>query len=352
MAEAAFRDPSFVHLRMHSEYSIVDGIVRIDAAVAAAAADAQPALALTDLSNLFGLVRFYKAARGGGPQADRRMRRVGAAREVGSAPTSSRALLLARNRGGYLALCHLLSRAYLENASHGRAELRFDWFDDVEHVGPDRAVGCAGRRRRARARGRASRAGARARASLGRALPRRVLRRAATLRTAGRRELHRRGDVARRRARAAGRRDASGAVPDARGVRRARGAHVHRRRRDAREPAPAAALHGRAVPEDAAARWPRCSPTSRRRSSTRSRSRSAATCDSSSAGRGCRCSRRRPADRSTSTCGSRPQARSRATAARAVSRRGAPRGRASALREPASRSRPRPSRRWASPATS
>ena len=58
--------PKFVHLRLHSEYSIVDGIVRIDDAVAAAAADGMPALALTDLSNLFGMVKFYQAARGQG----------------------------------------------------------------------------------------------------------------------------------------------------------------------------------------------------------------------------------------------------------------------------------------------
>jgi len=58
--------PSFVHLRLHSEYSVVDGTVRIDEAVAAAAADGMPALALTDLANAFGLIKFYKAARARG----------------------------------------------------------------------------------------------------------------------------------------------------------------------------------------------------------------------------------------------------------------------------------------------
>ena len=58
--------PSFVHLRLHSEYSIVDGIVRIDDAVAAAKADGMPALALTDLGNVFGMVKFYQTARGEG----------------------------------------------------------------------------------------------------------------------------------------------------------------------------------------------------------------------------------------------------------------------------------------------
>ena len=56
-------DPAFIHLRLHSEFSIADGTVRIDEAIAAATADAMPALALTDLANVFGLVKFYRAAR-------------------------------------------------------------------------------------------------------------------------------------------------------------------------------------------------------------------------------------------------------------------------------------------------
>ena len=51
---SALEHVSFVHLRLHSEYSIVDGMVRLDEAVAAAAADRMPALALTDLGNVFG----------------------------------------------------------------------------------------------------------------------------------------------------------------------------------------------------------------------------------------------------------------------------------------------------------
>ncbi len=53
----------FVHLRLHSEFSVVDGIVRIDDAVGKAAADGQGALAITDSANVFGAVRFYQAAR-------------------------------------------------------------------------------------------------------------------------------------------------------------------------------------------------------------------------------------------------------------------------------------------------
>ena len=50
--------PNFVHLRLHSEFSIVDGITRLDAAVAKARADGQTALGLTDLGNTFGFVKF------------------------------------------------------------------------------------------------------------------------------------------------------------------------------------------------------------------------------------------------------------------------------------------------------
>ena len=118
--------PSFVHLRLHSEYSIADGIVRIAEAVDAAHADAMPALALTDLSNLFGLIKFYKAARGKGLKPI-----VGCDVFISNEADRDRPhrlLLLCQSREGYLLLCRLLSRAYLENQHRGRAELRREWF--------------------------------------------------------------------------------------------------------------------------------------------------------------------------------------------------------------------------------
>ena len=57
---------SFVHLRSHTEFSVVDGTLRIDAAAKAARADGQGAMAITDLNNLFGAVKFYSACRGKG----------------------------------------------------------------------------------------------------------------------------------------------------------------------------------------------------------------------------------------------------------------------------------------------
>ena len=118
--------PSFIHLRLHSEFSIVDGIVRIDDAVARAHADAMPALALTDLGNTFALVKFYQSARKQGVKP-----LIGCDVWISNETNrdqASRLLLLCRNREGYHTLCELLSRAYRENQHRGRAELKKSWF--------------------------------------------------------------------------------------------------------------------------------------------------------------------------------------------------------------------------------
>ncbi|MFI4903796.1 MAG: DNA polymerase III subunit alpha [Burkholderiales bacterium] len=120
--------PSFVHLRLHSEYSIVDGTVRIDDAIAAAVDDAMPALALTDLANMFGLVKFYRAARGAGVKPI-----IGCDAWVtheSSRDQPYRILLLATSHAGYLKLCTWLTRAYRGNQHRGRAEMRREWFDE------------------------------------------------------------------------------------------------------------------------------------------------------------------------------------------------------------------------------
>ncbi len=120
--------PRFVHLRVHSEFSITDGVVRIDDAVAAAVKDEMGALAITDLSNLFGLVRFYTAARSSG------IKPIAGADVWISNPQDPdqphRLLLLVQNHSGYLNLCELLSRASLDNQSRGRAEVDSAWFSE------------------------------------------------------------------------------------------------------------------------------------------------------------------------------------------------------------------------------
>jgi DNA polymerase III subunit alpha len=118
-------EPVFIHLRCHSEYSVVDGMVRIDDYVKRAVKDNMPALALTDLTNLFGAVKFYTAARGKGVKpligAD-----VWLENEV-NRDQPYRLLLLCQSHAGYLRLCELLTQAYLTNQHRGRAEIRRGW---------------------------------------------------------------------------------------------------------------------------------------------------------------------------------------------------------------------------------
>jgi DNA polymerase III subunit alpha len=120
---------SFVHLRLHTEFSVVDGIVRVGDAVKAAVANKMPALAISDLGNLFGLVKFYGKCRGAGVkpiaavdvwvESDR------------DDENPARVLLIVQNHKGYLQLCEILSRAYLQNHKRGKATVRMEWFSDV-----------------------------------------------------------------------------------------------------------------------------------------------------------------------------------------------------------------------------
>ncbi|WP_297483395.1 DNA polymerase III subunit alpha [Ferrovum sp.] len=113
--------PPFIHLRLHSEFSISDGLVRIDEAVELARSLNMGALALTDLNNLFGWVRFYLQARKAG------LKPIAGA-EVWIAPDESyphpfRVVLLAGSLAGYHALCRLLSAAWREHQAQGIAHV-------------------------------------------------------------------------------------------------------------------------------------------------------------------------------------------------------------------------------------
>ena len=119
---------AFVHLRSHTEFSVVDGTVRIDDLVKAAQKDGQPAVAVTDLSNLFGAVKLYSSARKKGVQPI-----IGAdvwleSEEPGRAPT--RLLLLIQNRAGYLRLCELLGDAWTAPGQRSHAWLNWEWLTE------------------------------------------------------------------------------------------------------------------------------------------------------------------------------------------------------------------------------
>ena len=125
----------FVHLRTHTEYSVVDGTLRIDDAALAARADGQPALAITDLSNLFGAIKFYKACRGKGVKpiigVDIFLEPEAAASGASSDKQASRLLLLVQNRQGYLNLCELLARGWVKNAQRAQAWIKWDWLEEL-----------------------------------------------------------------------------------------------------------------------------------------------------------------------------------------------------------------------------
>ena len=100
----------FVHLHLHSEYSLVDSTIRIRELVAACAARGLPAVALTDQNNLFALVKFYKQAEKAGIKP-----LAGADVLVADGTAApSRLTLLCRDHDGYLSLSHLLTRSWME----------------------------------------------------------------------------------------------------------------------------------------------------------------------------------------------------------------------------------------------
>ena len=119
---------SFVHLRVHTEFSLIDSVVRVPELMAAVAAAGMPAVALTDQSNLFAMVKFYRAALEQGVQPV-----IGVdllVRETGEAQAPSRLTLLCQNLVGYRNLARIVSRAYLSGQdSSGAPLLDRAWLD-------------------------------------------------------------------------------------------------------------------------------------------------------------------------------------------------------------------------------
>lgn len=122
--------PTFVHLRVHSEYSVVDGTVRLPDLISRTLELGQPAVALTDLSNLFGLIKFYNLARRSGIKPIAGCDVWITNEEDRDKPF--RSLLLVSSPSGYRLLCELLSRAWLTNTWRAKAEIKRDWLDGAQ----------------------------------------------------------------------------------------------------------------------------------------------------------------------------------------------------------------------------
>ncbi len=130
----------FVHLHLHTEYSLVDGLIRIKSLVKHAAQAGMPAVAVTDMSNLFALIKFYKAALGAGIKPI-----VGVdAWVVRSNEEPARLVLLCQNLIGYRNLTRLVSRSFLEGQRHGVPVIDFAWLAGYTDGLIALSGGCAG----------------------------------------------------------------------------------------------------------------------------------------------------------------------------------------------------------------
>lgn len=121
--------PKFVHLRVHSEFSLVNGLVRIKPLAKKIEEDGIPAIALTDQSNQCAYVKFFKAVRGAGAKpilgADMFLENP----DDEDAPYSM--TLIARNHAGYQNLMELISKGFTEGQKGGRALVKSEWVTDA-----------------------------------------------------------------------------------------------------------------------------------------------------------------------------------------------------------------------------
>ena len=130
--------PGFVHLHVHSSYSLLEGALTIARLAELAKADRQPALALTDTDNMFGALEFSDKMAGGRHPADHRLRAgdrfspirtAGPRAGTGPVPERPRIVLLAARESGYRSLMRLNSRAFLETAPNEQPHLKLAWLE-------------------------------------------------------------------------------------------------------------------------------------------------------------------------------------------------------------------------------
>ncbi|MDH4260598.1 MAG: DNA polymerase III subunit alpha, partial [Gammaproteobacteria bacterium] len=126
-AETSDQPPMFVHLRLHTEYSLVDGIVRVPRLMRAVAETGMPAVGMSDQSNLFAMVKFYREAQRHGIKPI-----IGVdvwLGDEGDRTEPVRLTLFAQGLAGYRNLTRLVSRSYLEGQGRGRPLLERAWLD-------------------------------------------------------------------------------------------------------------------------------------------------------------------------------------------------------------------------------
>ena len=130
----------FVHLRLHTEYSLIDSVVRVPELVDAVSAAGMAAVAVTDQSNLFAMVKFYRAALAKGVKPV-----IGVdlfVKEPGDRATHSKITLLCQSQAGYRNATRLVTRAYLEGQQRGTPTIDREWLT-AENVDGLIALSCA-----------------------------------------------------------------------------------------------------------------------------------------------------------------------------------------------------------------
>ena len=130
-------EPRFIHLRVHTEYSLVDGIVRIESLIDTAKKMRIPAVAVTDQCNLFATVKLYQQAQAEGikpiigvdvllvnPQSNQ-------SGSVANPVRPYRLTLFCQNNIGYQHVMRLVSRAYVEGQHQGIPFIKKEWLQDA-----------------------------------------------------------------------------------------------------------------------------------------------------------------------------------------------------------------------------
>ena len=116
----------FVHLKVHTEFSLVDSVVRIKPLMQKVAESGMPAVALTDQSNLFAMVKFFRAA------LDKGIKPIfGVDAWVQDAEAAARVTLLCQNDAGYANLAELISKSFIDGQKLGKAYMHPEWL--AEH---------------------------------------------------------------------------------------------------------------------------------------------------------------------------------------------------------------------------
>ncbi|WJV63596.1 DNA polymerase III subunit alpha [Pectobacteriaceae bacterium CE70] len=124
-------EPRFVHLRVHSDYSMIDGLAKVGPLVKKAASLGMPALAITDFTNLCGLVKFYGGAHSAGIKAIVGADLLVSSEELGDEP--SQLTILAMDNEGYQNLTLLISRSYQRGYGPVGPTIEREWLIEHQH---------------------------------------------------------------------------------------------------------------------------------------------------------------------------------------------------------------------------